>query len=49
MSETEKIVQEYIDGLINSLSNGYHSVRIPTLLKALREIQDVVRKEIKGK
>jgi len=49
MSETEIIIQAYIDGLINSLNSGHTAIRIPSILQALREIQDVARKEFKRK
>ena len=45
MTKTEKIIQEYMDGLINSLNKGYKSVSIPSVMEALREIRDISRKE----
>jgi len=49
MSETEIIIQAYIDGLINSLNKGHKAIGIPSILQALREIQDMARKEYKRK
>jgi len=46
MSETEIIIQEYIDGLIDSLNKGHKAISIPSILQALREIKDMARKEI---
>jgi len=45
MSETEIIIQAYIDGLIDSLNSGHTAIRIPSILQALREIQNMARKE----
>lgn len=45
MSETEKVIKAYIDGLIESLSKGKTAIRIPSILQALREIQDIASKE----
>jgi len=49
MSETEIIIQAYIDGLIDSLNSGHISIRIPSILQALREIQNMARKECRTK
>jgi len=49
MSETEIIIQAYIDGLIDSLNKGHKAILIPSILQALREIQDMARKEFKRK
>jgi len=49
MSETETIIQEYIDGLILDLNEGYKQVTIAGILRALREIQDTARKECRIK
>ena len=45
MSETEIIIQAYIDGLIDSLNKGHKAILIPSILQALREIQNMARKE----
>ena len=45
MSETEIIAQAYIDGLIDSLNKGHKAILIPSILQALREIQDIAKQK----
>jgi len=49
MSETEIIVQACINGLIDNLNKGHKAIGIPSILQALREIQDMARKECRTK